>query len=56
MGGVGIKYPISKKVGIEMNFNYSPSLNLIDFEYGSSGFIKTGIKIYFSLDRSVTNK
>jgi hypothetical protein len=52
IAGFGLKYPISNKFGVEMNMNISPSFNFLDVDYGTSGFIKTGVKLYFTLDKS----
>ncbi len=50
-GGLGIKYPLTLRFGIEMNMSISPSFNFLDVDYGSSGFIKTGVKLFYSFDK-----
>jgi hypothetical protein len=50
IGGLGIKYPISQRFGIEMNMSLSPSLNFLNIDYGTSGFIKSGVRFFVALD------
>jgi hypothetical protein len=51
MIGAGLKYPLSKKLALEMNFDFSPSFNLLDVDYGTSGFIKSGLKLNYIFNK-----
>ena len=51
-GGIGIKYPLSSRFGLEMNMSMSPSLNFLGVDYGTSGFIKSGIKLFYTFGKS----
>ncbi len=51
-GGIGIKYPLSSRFGLEMTMSISPSLNFLGFDYGSSGFIKSGVKLFYTFGKS----
>lgn len=48
--GAGIKYPFNSICGVEMNFNISPSFNFLGVDYGTSGFIKSGLRFVWTLD------
>jgi len=50
IGGLGIKYPITERFGVEMNISLSPSLNFLNVDYGTSGFIKSGVRLFVTLD------
>ena len=52
IGGFGIKYPFTKNFGVEMSMNFSPSFNFLDVDYGTSGFIKSGVKLFYSFDKA----
>lgn len=47
--GVGIKYPLTQKFGVEMNISVTPSFNFLGQDYGTGGFIKSGLKVYYTL-------
>jgi hypothetical protein len=47
--GIGIKHSIKSHFGLEMTCNISPSANFLgDLDYGTSGFFKTGLRIYYA--------
>ena len=52
IGGFGIKYPLSQRFGVEMDVSISPSFNFLDVDYGTSGFIKSGVKLFFLLNKN----
>jgi hypothetical protein len=43
--GFGLKHPLSERMGIEMSITVSPLVNYFNQNYGTSGYIKTGIKL-----------
>jgi len=50
--GFGLKYPLSKNWGIEMSISISPSADLLgDVDYGTSGFIKSGVKLFYTFKK-----
>jgi hypothetical protein len=50
-GGLGIIYHFNKNLGIEMNCNISPSADLLgEVDYGTSGFVKTGLRFLYTFD------
>jgi len=52
-GGIGIRYQLCSKVGVEMTMNISPSADLFgDVDYGTSGFIKSGIRFFYTFRKS----
>jgi hypothetical protein len=50
-GGIGVKCPFSDRFGVEINIAVHPSYNFLDVDYGTSGFIKSGVKLFFALDK-----
>ena len=46
--GIGLKYPICERVGVEMNMSITPSMDLIELDYGTAGFIKSGAKVFYT--------
>ncbi len=49
--GVGIKHSLTEGFGVEMNISITPSFNLLDLDYGTGGFIKSGLKVYYTLKK-----
>src|SRR5688500_7071153 len=49
--GVGIKYSLTEKFGMEMNISVTPPFNFLDLDYGTAGFIKSGLKVYYTLKK-----
>ncbi len=49
-GGLGLKYPITPKWGFEMTVNITPNINGIE-DYGTGGYIRSGVKLTYSLGK-----
>ena len=49
--GVGIKYPFNEKFGMEMNISVTPSFDFLNLDYGTAGFIKSGLKVYYTVNK-----
>ena len=48
--GLGLKYKFNMHLGMELIGSISPSFNLLNHvDYGSAGFIKSGIKILYAI-------
>jgi len=50
-GGLGIKYQLTSNLGVEMNATIKSFLDFFDLDYGSAGFIKSGVKLFMNLDK-----
>ncbi|MEO7989773.1 MAG: hypothetical protein ABI663_09545 [Chryseolinea sp.] len=49
-GGLGLKYPITPKLGFEMTLNITPNINGIE-DYGTGGYIRSGVKLTYALGK-----
>ncbi len=49
-GGLGLKYPITPKLGFEMTVNITPHINGIE-DYGTGGYIRSGVKLTYALGK-----
>lgn len=50
--GVGLKYPVAEKFAVEMNISMTPSFDFFDLDYGTAGFIKSGLKVTYAPGKS----